>query len=100
MSIIVCEIVLTRYWCMFGVFYFFFSSRRRHTRCALVTGVQTCALPILKDVGNTSATDAAEVFYVHLENVFAAKNDVAVENFRRRLRQQAGQREGDRKSVV
>src|SRR3546814_7476245 len=30
----------------FSVF-FFFSSRRRHTRCALVTGVQTCALPIL-----------------------------------------------------
>src|SRR3546814_17827919 len=28
-------------WC------FLFSSRRRHTRCALVTGVQTCALPIL-----------------------------------------------------
>src|SRR3546814_10531010 len=26
----------------------FFSSRRRHTRCALVTGVQTCALPISK----------------------------------------------------
>src|SRR3546814_5506313 len=25
---------------------FFFSSRRRHTNCALVTGVQTCALPI------------------------------------------------------
>src|SRR3546814_7885738 len=25
---------------------FFFSSRRRHTRCALVTGVQTCAVPI------------------------------------------------------
>src|SRR3546814_9945804 len=32
---------------MFFVFcVFFFSSRRRHTRCALVTGVQTCALPI------------------------------------------------------
>src|SRR3546814_4956095 len=30
---------------MFAVV-FFFSSRRRHTRCALVTGVQTCALPI------------------------------------------------------
>src|SRR3546814_6689927 len=29
-----------------SVFLFFFSSRRRHTRCALVTGVQTCALPI------------------------------------------------------
>src|SRR3546814_8942002 len=31
--------------CIF-LFCFFFSSRRRHTRCALVTGVQTCALPI------------------------------------------------------
>src|SRR3546814_4412481 len=30
----------------FECFFFFFSSRRRHTRCALVTGVQTCALPI------------------------------------------------------
>src|SRR3546814_8038325 len=29
---------------------FFFSSRRRHTRCALVTGVQTCALPIYADL--------------------------------------------------
>src|SRR3546814_83037 len=33
--------------CVFYVLVFFFSSRRRHTRCALVTGVQTCALPIL-----------------------------------------------------
>src|SRR3546814_6188746 len=31
------------------VYSFFFSSRRRNTRCALVTGVQTGALPILKD---------------------------------------------------
>src|SRR3546814_11023575 len=31
---------------MLSMFVFFFSSRRRHTRCALVTGVQTCALPI------------------------------------------------------
>src|SRR3546814_1655968 len=31
------------------IFFFFFSSRRRHTRCALVTGVQTCALPISCD---------------------------------------------------
>src|SRR3546814_5323788 len=29
--------------------FFFFSSRRRHTRCALVTGVQTCALPIYRN---------------------------------------------------
>src|SRR3546814_8422783 len=34
------------------LFCFFFSSRRRHTRCALVTGVQTCALPISQiDIG-------------------------------------------------
>src|SRR3546814_5781672 len=31
------------------VCFFFCSSRRRHTRCALVTGVQTCALPIFMD---------------------------------------------------
>src|SRR3546814_3161977 len=33
--------------------YFFFSSRRRHTRCALVTGVQTCALPISASDSNS-----------------------------------------------
>src|SRR3546814_2095618 len=32
--------------CVSFYFVFFFSSRRRHTSCALVTGVQTCALPI------------------------------------------------------
>src|SRR3546814_6720403 len=32
--------------CFRSMCLFFFSSRRRHTRCALVTGVQTCALPI------------------------------------------------------
>src|SRR3546814_10795047 len=31
---------------MYYLVVFFFSSRRRHTRCVLVTGVQTCALPI------------------------------------------------------
>src|SRR3546814_3791442 len=31
---------------LYKLFFCFFSSRRRHTRCALVTGVQTCALPI------------------------------------------------------
>src|SRR3546814_17491522 len=34
---------------MFIFFILFFSSRRRHTRCALVTGVQTCALPICRE---------------------------------------------------
>src|SRR3546814_19234235 len=37
--------------CLVSIFLlliFFFSSRRRHTRCALLTGVQTCALPIYR----------------------------------------------------
>src|SRR3546814_7597805 len=39
----VCLVIVSG---MYVMFFFFFSSRRRHTRCALVTGVQTCALPI------------------------------------------------------
>src|SRR3546814_17845848 len=35
--------------------FFFFSSRRRHTRCALVTGVQTCALPISPALDNQTS---------------------------------------------
>src|SRR3546814_3289820 len=35
---------------------FCFSSRRRHTRCALVTGVQTCALPILPQLRSLMLT--------------------------------------------
>src|SRR3546814_7858257 len=38
--------------------FFFFSSRRRHTRCALVTGVQTCALPISVGLFNARAAPA------------------------------------------
>src|SRR3546814_6928173 len=38
---------------------FFFSSRRRHTICALVTGVQTCALPILFGAENELAVRQA-----------------------------------------
>src|SRR3546814_3176164 len=45
---------------------FFFSSRRRHTRCALVTGVQTCALPIF---------DRA---HAHAEPAERAKSDAIV----------------------
>src|SRR3546814_6858459 len=36
------------------IIFFFFSSRRRHTICALVTGVQTCALPIYAVGGSQS----------------------------------------------
>src|SRR3546814_2339458 len=50
--------------------FFFFSSRRRHTRCALVTGVQTCALPICcsnfasgnEKLLNSSRSSASSVF--------------------------------------
>src|SRR3546814_1887513 len=49
------DILLCCTFCMYVVFFcvyvFFFSSRRRHTRCALVTGVQTCALPISEEDG-------------------------------------------------
>src|SRR3546814_9648787 len=37
----------------------FLSSRRRHTICALVTGVQTCALPISRAVRGLSTFDTA-----------------------------------------
>src|SRR3546814_7938338 len=40
---------------------FFFSSRRRHTRCALVTGVQTCALPIFRPWQQGSAAQQEHV---------------------------------------
>src|SRR3546814_19569608 len=46
--------------------FFFFSSRRRHTRCALVTGVQTCALPISgigSVVGFGGEQNDSETFY-------------------------------------
>src|SRR3546814_10162699 len=43
--------------CMF----FFFSSRRRHTRCALVTGVQTCALPISQEILNSYGITAVRI---------------------------------------
>src|SRR3546814_6208200 len=47
--------VLSLVGCVSGIIclLFLFSSRRRHTRCALVTGVQTCALPI-SGLGKTS----------------------------------------------
>src|SRR3546814_6677562 len=49
------------------LFLFLFSSRRRHTRCALVTGVQTCALPISGLIvlsslrGEAAALDFAQI---------------------------------------
>src|SRR3546814_17956693 len=54
---------------------FFFSSRRRHTRCALVTGVQTCALPISRKV--LDADQQAALTIARLQFLDAAKqNDI------------------------
>src|SRR3546814_5056853 len=46
-------------------FVFFFSSRRRHTSCALVTGVQTCALPICFRAHIVAARDTGLPLIVH-----------------------------------
>src|SRR3546814_5181509 len=48
---------------IFMISFFFFSSRRRHTRCALVTGVQTCALPILAGM-NQQLNDRVETVFL------------------------------------
>src|SRR3546814_9949635 len=45
-------------WYLIRVMCFFFSSRRRHTSCALVTGVQTCALPICRHRGQRGGRGA------------------------------------------
>src|SRR3546814_10339311 len=54
-----CLLFYCFYLCVF--FFFFFSSRRRHTRCALVTGVQTCALPILCYLQSKGSAAAEQV---------------------------------------
>src|SRR3546814_3718414 len=48
---------------LFGYGFVFFSSRRRHTRCALVTGVQTCALPIYSVVAALIDREARIVWH-------------------------------------
>src|SRR3546814_13471121 len=49
------------------LFCFFFSSRRRHTRCALVTGVQTCALPIYAGVSSFEGRERCNDFSIGIE---------------------------------
>src|SRR3546814_18716426 len=64
----------------------FFSSRRRHTRCALVTGVQTCALPILGEVATLK--------------IAPGPNQISRENGKRRLVVSANVRGRDLGSFV
>src|SRR3546814_19015476 len=85
---------------------FFFSSRRRHTRCALVTGVQTCALPICNRQGTRgdwrkayvtlAAGQSIDVMTVKACGQTAASDDTQT-NFRRPPQRRE---RGDRKSVV
>src|SRR3546814_799235 len=63
---------------LFYFIFFFFSSRRRHTRCALVTGVQTCALPIymLESVYRGSTESTPEFHRMNLVNAELCKISV------------------------
>src|SRR3546814_7645883 len=85
-----CELFCSFYFYVF----FFFSSRRRHTRFALVTGVQTCALPISRSYlqedcciwrGEGIGSSQVDVFaYAHLSNrplSFSARQITAGERF-------------------
>src|SRR3546814_3606419 len=59
---------------------FFFSSRRRHTRCALVTGVQTCALPIF-DPSGFNAQIAGEVKDFDVTQYMSSKEAKQMDTF-------------------
>src|SRR3546814_986204 len=78
------------------MFYFCVSSRRRHTSCALVTGGQTCALPIYRRRRRCSGNGAMLIFELAvvgaliLLNGFFAMSELAVVSSRRgRLQQMA-----------
>src|SRR3546814_5296706 len=100
--------------CFWYLVYFFFSSRRRHTRCALVTGVQTCALPIslasgkigfLHQFDNACLLDALERFDGDARGIAVVRPDVGeatLENLTERGVRGARimHLPGDRKSVV
>src|SRR3546814_1023276 len=86
---------------------FFFSSRRRHTRCALVTGVQTCALPI-SDIAHVHAhlvplftsTDITSTAYIEQKDLsFAPAPRASDEELTRQSEQlrQALQRSEERR---
>src|SRR3546814_1072887 len=62
--------------CLFDVL-FFFSSRRRHTRCALVTGVQTCALPICSVV--VTDIDTSRLEGCNLPNIEVLAHDIGAD---------------------
>src|SRR3546814_10142397 len=76
------------------IFLFLFSSRRRHTRCALVTGVQTCALPI-----SESAQKLGKKMYADMQAQQAAEGAAAGAN-PSGAEQQASSKKDDADDVV
>src|SRR3546814_2334198 len=89
-------IVLTYFALFLFLCFFFFSSIRRHTRCALVTGVQTCALPICSKTSlPTKRQQPGEVFannYLHLGHVGVVGFDLdyTLVNYTKRLQGEIG----------
>src|SRR3546814_8963410 len=78
---------------------FCFSSRRRHTRCALVTGVQTCALPISEDLRQARAIRRGAIgLERHDEDLRSSLGDGLI--FRSLPEGREPTQPGDRKSVV
>src|SRR3546814_20251153 len=68
--------MLLLYCCKSLLLFFFFSSRRRHTRCALVTGVQTCALPIVIQEYTGEKIDIVALDAVGKRNGVSVRNGV------------------------
>src|SRR3546814_4266951 len=66
----------------FCFIFFFFSSRRRHTRCALVTGVQTCALPVFSFHITTiyAGTELPMHYKNHFEAVYCISGKGSIED--------------------
>src|SRR3546814_10412692 len=69
--------------------YFFCSSRRRHTRCALVTGVQTCALPISASVSDPARRGAPSRLAETLRELIESPSEQAL-RFIDRLKSEPG----------
>src|SRR3546814_1764533 len=67
------------------IYYFFFSSRRRHTRCALVTGVQTCALPI----SSADTSGRIRMEFKDYYQTLGVKQDASNDDIRRAYRKLA-----------
>src|SRR3546814_10661917 len=100
---------------MFVCLYFFFSSRRRHTICALVTGVQTCSLPIshFSVIGSAAfAFDRADMVSQEVEGAkqrrqqFFSQRLIAVAHLRQhsfelmRILLERGKAEGPRSTLA